>query len=355
MFRSLRTWFLLAFVVPSLLLFAVAGTVAYLVTRRILENELGDSLSRVAASAAAQINADRLLTVEPQDDLDQTRTWRNLLRDLDGVRQAAGARRVFAADASGRMRIDAGGALPVGAQIPELERDRAELGWVQKGGRAASQVLFAGADGRLYKTGYAPIRQGEQVVAFVGVEGTSDFFDPLRWLFEGYLALVGLALAVLGGVALWTERAVSRPLARLMESALRIGAGDLSTPVEPEPVREIGVLAAELEAMRQALEGRDRQLKMMLAGVAHEVRNPIGGVELFAGLLAEELGKEGEAASHVARIQGELQYLKRIVEDFLTFAREQKLATAPLDAAGLLGSARDLMEGDAAKKRVKVR
>ena len=50
-------------------------------------------------------------------------------------------------------------ALPVGAEVPELARDRLELARVFAGERAASQVLFAGSDGRLYKTGYAPVRQ----------------------------------------------------------------------------------------------------------------------------------------------------------------------------------------------------
>ena len=30
-------------------------------------------------------------------------------------------------------------------------------------------------------------------------------------------------------------------------------------------------------------------MQMMLSGIAHEVRNPLGGMELFCGLLAEDL------------------------------------------------------------------
>jgi signal transduction histidine kinase len=61
-----------------------------------------------------------------------------------------------------------------------------------------------------------------------------------------------------------------------------------------------------------------------------------------------------DAQSHLQRIQGELDYLKRIVEDFLTFAREQKLSVAPVSAMQLLSQARDHMQGDADRKNVKL-
>ena len=64
------------------------------------------------------------------------------------------------------------------------------------------------------------------------------------------------------------------------------------------------------ESMRDALQSRDRQLKMMLGGVAHEVKNPLGGIELFAGLLHEELTSvtpnSADAIEHTARIQHQL-------------------------------------------------
>ncbi|MFZ5472182.1 MAG: ATP-binding protein [Myxococcota bacterium] len=356
--KSLRSRLLAAFLLPALALFGVAGWAGYTLSRGILEDELGHSLSAIAAAAASQLSGERLLSIEPGDDAGEgTRTHRNLLRQLTEVKAAAGARRVFAFDALGKVRIDAGGALPVGAEVPELARDRLELSRVFAGERAASQVLFEGSDGRLYKTGYAPVLHEGKVKGAIGVEGSAEFFGPLTRLFRAYAVLVGSALVLLAAVAVLSARALSRPLHRLMESALRIGGGDLETPVRAEPTHEIGVLAGELEEMRKGLLSRDRQLKMMLAGVAHEVRNPIGGIGLFAGLLAEELAGHadvGEAKDHVRRIQKEIDYLKRIVEDFLAFAREQKLSRSPIDARSLIEASRELMAPDAARKEVEL-
>ncbi|MCP3058363.1 ATP-binding protein [Myxococcus sp. K38C18041901] len=350
----LSTRLLAAFLVPTLLILAVTGTAVYQLARAILEEELGTSLSNIAAATASQLNGERMLTIEPGDDVGGTRTWRNVVRLLEGVREASNVRRVFAVDVQGRVRADVGGGLPVGAEVPELARDRLELARVFAGQHAASQVLFTGSDGRLYKTGYAPITQSGQVVGAVGVEGSAAFFGPLQRLSRTFAIMGALALAALAVIALLTARGLSRPLRRLMDSALRIGRGDLTTPVPPEPTREIGVLARELEVMRGALESRDRQLKMMLAGVAHEVRNPLGGIALFSGLLQEDLraGAHEDARTHVERIQREVAFLQRIVDDFLAFAREQPLARAPVEAPALLSIVSELSSAEAQSRGV---
>jgi signal transduction histidine kinase len=311
-----------------------------------------------AAAAASQISAERMLTIEPGDDRKETRTYRNLLRQLTEVRDAALVRRVFAVDRQGRVRADTSGALPVGTEMPELARDRFELTSVFEGKPAYSQIMFEGTDGTLYKTGYAPIFLDNQVAGAVGVEGNAEFFGPLRYLLRSYLVLVAIGLFVLGALALLIARGLSRPLDRLVASALRIGGGDLETAVPAERTHEIGILAMELEVMRNRLESRDRQLKMMLAGVAHEVRNPIGGIELFAGLLGEELqggvANAVDAHDHLERIRGEVQYLKTIVENFLAFARERRLAKAQIQTEELLQSVAELAQPDAAKRGVKL-
>ncbi len=224
-------------------------------------------------------------------------------------------------------------------------------------GETTSSVTFEGKDGKFYKAGYAPLFHDGAVVGAIGVEGSAEFFGPLARLYRAYAALVFCALMLLGLTAVLMGRGLAGPLTRLMESALRIGRGDLKTPVAAGGTMEVGVLARELEVMRHALASRDQQLKMMLAGVAHEVRNPIGGMELFAGLLAEELAASApsDARSHLARIQRELEYLKRIVEDFLAFAREQPLNLLPLEVGALLDSVEELMKAEAEAKQVALR
>jgi signal transduction histidine kinase len=132
-----------------------------------------------------------------------------------------------------------------------------------------------------------------------------------------------------------------------------MGRGDLTRPISATSSKEVSVLAHELELMRQALLARDRQLQLMLSGIAHEVKNPLGGIELFAGLLREEL-PEGDTRSHVDRILGELDYLKRVVEEFLSFAREQMPARAPFAIERLVQSLLPLVSADAQAKEVRL-
>ena len=352
----MRWQLLLAFSLPTLVAFALAGAAGYVISREVLETELGESLSAVAGAVASQLNPSIVLTIEPGDDRppNATRTWTKIAGELEAFRRATGVRRIVLFDRAGRVRVDAGGRLPVGAEMPELARDRLELSRVfERRERAASQVLFEGADGQLYLTGYAPLGNRGEVVAAVAVEGSASFWRPLRTLAWAYALFAAMTLVVLAAVAVWMGNALTRPLRRLMQAALRIGRGDLQTPVGAERSEEIGTLARELEQMRQALEARERQLNLMVAGVAHEVRNPIGGIELFTGLLAEELrGEAPEARVHLEAIRREVDYLERIVEDFLAFAREQRIARSHFDGADLVRGAAEMVRTDAAAREV---
>lgn len=354
---GLRAKLLLTFLLPTCLVLAVGGVGLYRTSRGVLERQLGEALAGTAAAIAAHVKAERVLSLTPEDaEGEGSRTYRSLKTQLSDAKAAAGLKRVLVFDMAHRARVDVGGPLLPGAEVFELSRDEHELKAVQAGERRASQVLFRGTDGQYYLTGYAPIRADGHVVAVVAVEGTAEFFVPLASLRWGFFALTLAALLALALAAAWVSRTLSQPLERLVASALRIGAGDLKTQVPPEPTREIGVLARELEAMRQNLESRDRQLKLMLGGVAHEVKNPLGGIELFSGLLAEELAGAApnleDAKGHLGHVRKELDYLKRIVDDFLAYARERPLAAVPFDANAWLHAAAGHLEGEARAKGV---
>src|SRR5690606_26612879 len=82
------------------------------------------------------------------------------------------------------------------------------------------------------------------------------------------------------------------PVLALAKEAEALGEGQLERPLSHVGgADEVARLAGTLEAMRRALLDRDQERQMMLAGIAHEVRNPLGGMELFSGLLEEQIAE----------------------------------------------------------------
>jgi signal transduction histidine kinase len=92
------------------------------------------------------------------------------------------------------------------------------------------------------------------------------------------------------------------------------------------------LLGDTMDRMRIQLAERDAKMQQMLAGIAHEVRNPLAGMTLFAGILRDEVPETDERRGHVDKIQRELDYLERVVNDFLEYARRPKpeLSTVPI-------------------------
>ncbi|HYC78293.1 MAG TPA: histidine kinase dimerization/phospho-acceptor domain-containing protein, partial [Planctomycetota bacterium] len=78
----------------------------------------------------------------------------------------------------------------------------------------------------------------------------------------------------------------------------------------------------------------------MAAGVAHEIRNPLNGVEGFAGLLARALEADGaldrgQLARYVDRIRRGVSEVDEIIADLLMWARPEKLRCGEVRVAEL--------------------
>jgi signal transduction histidine kinase len=357
----LLTRLLIGTLVPTVLALGGFGVLAHEVARQVLEDELGRRLALAAAGAAGMVLPEQVTALADGDV--ESLTYANVKRKLALARQRFGVRRVMlvARDLSGRGDTD--DRIAIGAQAYELGADRLELHRAATG-RPSASPLFVGHDGVPYKRGYAAVGGPEpapppspstralpasladraiDVVGFAVVEASADYLKPLaafrRRLVLGGLVALGLVLLVTVGMA----RRVTRPVVRLATAAARIGRGDLDAPVPPAHGAEIGFLARTLDDMRAALKARDERLQMMLAGIAHEVRNPLGGLELYAGLLRDALGDRPDRLEEVRRIEREVHYLKAVVTEFLEYARRAPPEPSNVAVADLLSEVRDLV------------
>jgi signal transduction histidine kinase len=236
-------------------------------------------------------------------------------------------------------RGDSAGNVPIGTPNHRAKLDRAELDRLFERGETVGSVTFQGNDGLFYKTGYAPVRAtgGDRAVYLaLGAQAPAKYFTSLADLRQRLL-LWGAGLAAVSIIAaILATLLITRNVRRLAGAAERIGAGDLRAPVPVTSRDELGVLAETMERMRQQLAERDAKMQQMLAGIAHEVRNPLAGMTLFADILKDELPAPDERRSHVEKIQRELGYLERVVNDFLEYARRPRPELAPVPLPELL-------------------
>lgn len=100
---------------------------------------------------------------------------------------------------------------------------------------------------------------------------------------------------------------------------------------------------------REQLKERLAALGQMAAGMAHEIRNPLGGIEVTASLLRRRLSGRSEDLALVDRIIAEVKRLNRTVVDSLEYVRplhlDRKSASLALVLQEAVTTATSAQEG----------
>lgn len=104
--------------------------------------------------------------------------------------------------------------------------------------------------------------------------------------------------------------------------------------------REVYRLGEELREKSKELQRAERlaALGEMAAGVAHEIRNPLGGIGLYASLLERDLADRPREQELVRKMTTGLKNLESIVSDILTFACDTEAAREPVLLGKILES-----------------
>jgi signal transduction histidine kinase len=98
-----------------------------------------------------------------------------------------------------------------------------------------------------------------------------------------------------------------------------------------------------LEAERESVR-RMKALAEMTALLAHEIRNPLGSLELFAGLIKDATRDQAEVSQWVVHLQAGLRALSATVNNVLHFYSVPPSQLVPLDIVRLLAKTVEFLQ-----------
>jgi len=108
-----------------------------------------------------------------------------------------------------------------------------------------------------------------------------------------------------------------------------------------------------LEKEREAAR-RTQDLAQMAMLLAHEIRNPLGSLELFAGLLADATEERPALHKWVEQVQAGLRTLSATVNNVLQFHSEPRSELMPVEIVSLLSETMDFLQPLARQRGIRM-
>jgi len=173
---------------------------------------------------------------------------------------------------------------------------------------------------------------------------------------KSVIAFTALLLCVLGlSLSLLTQKFVKDPVEDILVHTGRLARGDLGARIRSKRNDELGKLSNSFDEMAENLEQAQEQLKNwgqtleikvvqrteelekmqaqllqsaklaslgeLVAGIAHEINNPLSGILLFSSLAAKHKNVDPVLRENLETIKQETQRCSQIVQGLLEFSR----------------------------------
>jgi two-component system sensor histidine kinase BaeS len=339
----------LRFRLPALFLagIALAGLVTSLIALRLFQDY-------------TQAETQRELRREARGLADLYAEWAVRVLDEDKAPPSFAAAKLEAATGDRLFEVVRASSYPGGDADSGLTRlSQADVG-VELGDRIVDFEFTPPGQERRYLAVAYPIRlDGAVTFSYLIVaKPKAELRDAWVTLLSRLAIAFLVALVVVGGLALYLSRRITRPVLALSKAADEVAVGHYDVEVPRVPGGgEIGHLAERFREMAARLAESEELERNFLMSVSHELRTPLTAIRGHVAALREGVVTDPELAETSLRIVAEeAERLGRLVNDVLDLAKLDAhrftVLTEEVDMGRLLARAYSTFSDEARRRGI---
>lgn len=175
--------------------------------------------------------------------------------------------------------------------------------------------------------------RGMLVIASENLLTNPFFFQLGPWLLIGVAAMVVSLLCWIPLV-----RGLTRSITQMTDATAKIAEGDFDTQLKVNRKDELGLLGASINRMAARLGAHTHGQKRFLGDVAHELRSPLGRMQLALGILDRKVDESGQ--EYVKDLAEDVKVMSGLTDGLLEFAkaemRQDSVTLSPINVADVV-------------------
>jgi signal transduction histidine kinase len=144
-----------------------------------------------------------------------------------------------------------------------------------------------------------------------------------RWARTVGSATAVALVAGLAAVLLWVRGRALRPIFHIVDAMRRFGAGERTARAREEGPAELLEVSRTFNEMASALERQREAQLAFLAGIGHDLVNPLSALRLNVAIVSPDrpLPRESDVRAVFQRLERQVEKLRRMISDLLDAAR----------------------------------